>query len=98
MTHDVKLEKKGNGSMTCQEAKDMLDAKIKQYVKKNNCNPKLIHLPVLIAHTLSKCKRHELGSLVGAIYTDGIVAFEQLGYFGHSVKLELEEETEIIID
>jgi len=84
--------------MTCQEAKELLDAKIKQYVKENHQDPKLIHLPVLIAHDMSKCGLNELGSLAEAIAKDGIDAFEHLGYHGCAVKLELEEETEIVID
>ena len=84
--------------MTGREAKDLLDAKIKEYVRANHTNPKLIHLPVLIAHDLEKCGSSELGSLGEAMFKDGIDALEKYGYRGHPVKLELQEENEIVIE
>lgn len=84
--------------MTGREAKDLLDANIKDYVRVHHANPKLIHLPVLIAHDLEKCRLPELGPLVEAMAKDGIDALEKHGYRGHPVKLELQEETEIVID
>jgi len=84
--------------MTGREAKDLLEAKIKDYVRTNHSNPRLIHLPVLIAHDLQKCSLSELGALGAAMFKDGINALEKHGYRGLSVKLELQEENEIVID
>ncbi|OQC28565.1 MAG: hypothetical protein BWX70_01794 [Verrucomicrobia bacterium ADurb.Bin070] len=84
--------------MTGREAKDLIDAKIKEYVRTNHCKPKLIHLPVLIAHDLEKSGLSDLGSLLEAMSKNGIEALETYGYRGHPVKLELQEETEIVID
>ena len=84
--------------MTGREAKDLLDAKIKEYVRANHTNPKLIHLPVLIAHDLEKCSLSELGPLLEAMAKEGIDALEKHGYRWHPVKLELHEENKIIID
>lgn len=84
--------------MTGREAIDLLDAKIKEHVRANHTNPKLIHLPILIAHDLEKCGLSELGALAEAMFKDGIDALEKHGYRGHPVKLELQEENEIVID
>lgn len=84
--------------MTGREVKDLLDTKIKEYVRAQHSKPKLIHLPVLIAHDLEKCSVSELGPLVEAMAKDGIDALEKHGYRGHPVKLELQEENDILID
>lgn len=84
--------------MTGREARDLLDAKIKDYVRVHHTKPTLIHLPELIAHDLEKCGSSELGSLAEAMAKDGIAALEKHGYRGHPVKLELQEENDIVID
>lgn len=84
--------------MTGLEVRDMLHEKIKDYLRTNHKPPKLIRLPVLLAHDLSKCGLNELGPLAEKIATEGIGALVKYGYQGHPVKLELEEENEIIIE